>query len=360
MKKLRRAIALALLALASPAFAADYLVVANGVSNDLSIIRTSDNVLLGKVPVTDVGKIDDVVATPDGEILMVNVQIDVDEAAQSATGGVVIAISTRTGARLWTATMPGNPHHITVSADGSQLFVPIYEQQYLLILDTKTGAETGKLYGRWGMHTTRLSNDGKLLYAGSILTGQVHAFDIATRKRIATYTFSGGEFGGIGVRPFTSNADESVIYAQLSGFHGIAVLDTARNEVTRLVRHGDLAADYKYPKGYPFNVDHGLELSPDGKWLVAVSEATEMGYVYSVPALELKKRIPLGRISKWVVFSRDGEHAYASNTGDGDVSVISMKTLTEVARVKTGGTGGARMKMLAIPEENIAQLLKPR
>ncbi|RYE04023.1 MAG: hypothetical protein EOP61_02265 [Sphingomonadales bacterium] len=360
MKKLWGAFVLGLLALASPAMAEDYLVVANGVSNDLSIIRTRDHVLLGKVPVTDVGKIDDVVATPDGGIFLANVQMDVDPEAQSATGGVVIAISTRTGEKLWTATMPGNPHHITLSADGSELFVPIYEQQYLLILDTKTGKETGKLYGRWGMHTTRLSNNGKLLYAGSILTGQVHAFDIAARKRIATYTFSGGEFGGIGVRPFTSNADESVIYAQLSGFHGIAVLDTARNEVTRFVRHGDLPADFKYPKPYPFNVDHGLELSPDGKWLVAVSEATEAAYIYSAPDLQLKKRIPLGRLSKWVVFSRDGAFVYASNAGDGDVSVISMKSFAEVARVKTGGIGGARMKVFDIPAENIPALLKQR
>jgi len=360
MKMLWPSLAFALLAAASPVQAEPYLVVANGGTNDLSIIRTADNRLLGKVPISDVGKIDDVVATPDGEILMANVQIDADPAAQSATGGIVVAVSTRTGARLWTSTMPGNPHHITVSADGRELYVPIYEQQYLLILDTRTGKETGKLYGRWGMHTTRLSNDGKLLYAGSILTGQVHAFDISARKRIATYSFSGGEFGAIGVRPFTSTADEKTIYSQLSGFHGIAVLDTARNEVTRFVRHGDLPADFKYPKGYPFNVDHGLELSPDGKWLVAVSEATEAAYVYSVPALELKKKIPLGRLSKWVVFSHDGAFVYASNTGDSNVSVISMASLTEVARIPTGGQAGARMKVFDIPAENIPHLLEAR
>lgn len=352
-------LALAILAGSAPAFAGEYLAVANRGSRDLSIIRLQDHKLVAKVPLHDSGKPDDVAATPDGETLFANIQIDADEGPLSTPRGEIIALSSRTGERIWTHKLAGIPHHITVSADGKELFVPLFDTQRIEILDTKTGAKTGSLYARWGMHTTRLSKDGKTLYAGSIFTGQVYAFDIKTRTLLKRLSFSSGEFGGIAVRPFSVTGDDRTIYAQLSGLHGIATLDVESNKVTNLVRHGDLPRDFVYPD-FPYNVDHGLELSPDEKTLVAVSESSNKAYIYTLNPMVLKKTIDVGRISKWVSFSGNGDHAYISNAGDGDVSVISMRSLKEVTRVATGGVGGTIMRVIEIPDVNIEQLAARR
>ncbi|MDA5194999.1 YncE family protein [Govanella unica] len=343
----------------APALAGEYLVVANRGSRDLSIIRLTDHHLAATLPIHETGKVDDVAAMPDGSLLFANVQLDPDETPNAKPRGEVLAFSSRTGQRAWTQKVDGVPHHMTVSADGKQLFVPLFDRQRIEILDTATGAIIGSLYGRLGMHTTVLSNDGKTLYAGSIFTGQIYAFDIASRKLVRSLSLSNGEFGGIAVRPFAVTADDATIYAQLSGLHGFAVLDVAKNKVKKLVRYGDLPADFEYPD-YPYNVDHGLELSPDGKTLVMVSESTRKVYVYSVDPLVLRKTIPVGRVSKWVSFSASGDHAYVSNSGDNDISVISMKSLAEVARIATGGVGGTIMRVLEIPDANITELAKAK
>jgi DNA-binding beta-propeller fold protein YncE len=360
MKRLLAMLLLVLstLGLAAPAAAGDYLTVVNRGSGNISIIRVSDNRLMGLVPIPTTGRLDDIAATPDGQILILNAQIDRDDGPSMNPRGEIIALSTRTRDVLWRREVGGIPHHITVSADGREVFVPLFDRQRMVVLDTATGTERGTMFAKLGMHTTRLSEDGRLLYAGSIFTGQIYVFDVASRALVRTLNMAPGELGGIGVRPFAVSGDDSTIYAQTNGLHGFMVLDAATNRVTRIVRHGDLPTDFEYPD-FPYNVDHGLELSPDGQSIVAVSEATRRAYIYSTASMTLRATIEIGRIPKWVVFSRGGSRAFASNSGDGTISVISMESMTEVARVTTGGDGGALMKVIGIPDENIAALVGP-
>lgn len=361
MKKVANKLVLGLISVCSLfigpcAVAAEYLFVANGNSLDLSIIRASDNTLLGKVPVTGTGQLDDLTVTPDGRILLVMVHLKIDPNVSWADGAEVIAFDTRSGKKIWTTRMEGKSDHITTSKDGSMLFVPVFDHQYMAILDTKTGARVDNLYGLWGMHTTRLSADGKTIYVGSFLTGLLHSYDIQSRKLLKTLPFSGGEFGAIGVRPFAVTKDDKTIYAQLSGFHGIAVMDVATQKL-KYIRHGDLPKDFTYPTRFPYNIDHGLELSPDEKTVVAVSEGTQKAYIYSTDTMKLKGTVPLGRVSKWVVFSKDGQRVYVSNAGDNSVSVIGLESMKEIARVDTSGVRGARIKIVDLPEASIAALL---
>jgi YVTN family beta-propeller protein len=353
------ACAVSLMVGAIPAAAGECLLVVNRGSGDISFLDVATNDLAGTLPISTDGRLDDVAASPDGEVIFVNAQLDRDDGPGLTPGGEILAISTRTGGVLWRQRVAGIPHHLTVSADGSELFVPLFDAQRIEVLDTRTGAPVGTMFSKWGMHTTRLSEDGSKLYAGSIFTGQIYVFDVSTRELVQSLSLSGGEFGGIGVRPFSVTADDSTIYSQLSGFHGLVVMDVANNRITEFLRHNDLPSDFKYPE-FPYNVDHGLELSPDGKMLVAVSESTRQAYIFSVDPLVLQKKIPVGRISKWVSFSSSGEYAYISNSGDNDVSVISMSALEEVARVPTGGVGGALMRVVRIPDGNMAQLMANR
>lgn len=358
LKLVRLGLACVALLVTTPAFANEYLAVVNRGTRDIALISIPDHRVVATIPIDPKGKVDDVVASPDGEVLFANIQYDVDEKPGAKPRGEIVALSTRTGERLWTTKVDGIPHHLAISLNGQELFVPLFDRQRMEVLDTKTGAIAGAMYARPGMHTTRLSVDGKLLYAGSIFTGQIYAFDVATRKLVHTNTVSPGEFGGIAVRPFAVTKDGSTMFVQLSGFHGVATLK-AGQEVASLFRYNDLPKGYEYPE-YPYNVDHGLELSPDEKTLVTVSEATQKAYVFSVSPMKLKKTISIGRIPKWVSFSGNGEFAYASNAGDGTVSVISMKSLTEVARIDTGGVGGTIMRVLNLPEGNVAALPKKK
>ena len=258
--------------------------------------------------------------------------------------GEIVALSTFTDEVLWRTPVPaGWPHHMSVSGKGL-LYFPLFDRAHILVLDTVTGRIVDRIDGTWGMHSTKLSPDQKRLYAGSILTQSINVFDIDTKKVVKTIGFRDG------VRPFTFTRDEKTLYAQLSRLHGFAVVDLDRGEVTRTVQLPALPASFEYPEHFPHNVNHGLELSPDEKYLFAAGSAGNYVAVYTHPKLELIKTIPVGEDPNWITFSPDGKFAYVGSRKSNTVSVISVAQLTEIKRVKTGGEGSARVRIVDVPE----------
>ena len=83
-------------------------------------------------------------------------------------------------------------------------------------------------------------------------------------------------------------------------------------------------------------MNHGLGLSPDGKYLFAAATLSDFVAVYSVPELELLETIPVGREPKWLIFNPDGRYCYVTNRESDDVSVIDVATRSEIKRVKVG------------------------
>ena len=83
-------------------------------------------------------------------------------------------------------------------------------------------------------------------------------------------------------------------------------------------------------------VNHGIGVTPDGKYLVANASLSGFTAIYSLPKLELVGTVPVGAEPNWVVFSRDGRFAYVSNRGDNTISVISVAERKEVARIRVG------------------------
>jgi YVTN family beta-propeller protein len=141
-----------------------------------------------------------------------------------------------------------------------------------------------------------------------------------------------------GVRPFQISSDEKYLFAQLSKLHGFVVVDLASNQVVRTVElptggkklpEPTLAASH-------YVMNHGLGISPNGKYLVANGSLIGLTAIYSMPDLQLLGTVPVGREPNWVVFSRDSRYAYVSNRRDNTLSVISIADRKEVARLKVG------------------------
>ena len=90
----------------------------------------------------------------------------------------------------------------------------------------------------------------------------------------------------------------------------------------------------KYPPDfYPHNVNHGLLLSPDEKYLFANGSAANYVAIYSHPDLKLVKTIPIGTDPNSIAFSKDGKFAYITNRESDDLSVISVEKLEEIKRI---------------------------
>jgi YVTN family beta-propeller protein len=335
------------LAAAGPAAAKPYLFVQNGDSGDVSVISIPEHQLVKIFPVGP--HPDDVAGSPDGRTFFVNLGVVNGHSWGVPEAGEIVALSTTTGRVRWRLPVPdGWPHHLSVAKDG-RLFVPLYDRAHLDVIDTRTGKLAGRLDGQWGMHGTKLSPDGKRLYVGSILTGSIYVLDIAKNEPLKILSFPAG------VRPFTFTRDEKTLYAQLSGLHGFVVVDLDQAKIVKTVKLPEVPSGTKLPTQFPYNVNHGLELSPDEKYLFAAGSIANYVAVYSHPDLKLLKIIPVGADANWITFSPDGRFAYVGCRGSNEVSVISVGELKEIKRVKTGGEGSARVRIIDVPEAIGAQ-----
>jgi len=339
-------IASVLFAAAGAAHAKPYLFVQNGDSGDVSVISIPEHQLVKVIPVGP--HPDDVVGSADGRTFFVNLGVVSGHSWGVPEAGEIVALSTVTDKVLWRLPIPeGWPHHMSVR-DG-RLYVPLYDRAHLIAIDTATGKLAGRLDGQWGMHSTRFSRDGKRLYVGSILTGSIYVLDVAKNEPVKVLSFPAG------VRPFTFTRDEKTLYAQLSGLHGFVVVDLDRAKIVRTVKLPDLPRGTELPTQFPYNVNHGLELSPDQKYLFAAGSIANYVAVYSHPDLKLLKTIPVGADANWITFSPDGRFAYVGCRGSNEVSVISVAELKEIKRIKTGGRGSARVRIIDVPELIVPQ-----
>ena len=83
-------------------------------------------------------------------------------------------------------------------------------------------------------------------------------------------------------------------------------------------------------------MNHGLGISPDGRYLVANGSLIGITAIYSMPDLTLLGTVPVGREPNWVAFSSDSKFAYVSNRRDNTLSVISLGQRKEIARLQVG------------------------
>jgi len=164
------------------------------------------------------------------------------------------------------------------------------------------------------------------------------------------------------VRPmaFEANPDGSTrhIFVQLSGVHGFAVVDFAKQaEVTRIklpAQPGGFG-DEEGRSGVP---SHGIGTAPDGKSLWVNSTLCNCVFKYSLPALTLAgyaklpeihtiERRPIGSVPEWITFSPDSKLVYVSDSAARLVTVIDTRTLKSVAQIQVGEVP-KRMKTLVL------------
>jgi YVTN family beta-propeller protein len=330
------------------ASAAEFVYLENTDSGDISVIDIPGHTVVSTIKLGTY--LDDVTASRDGKILYANRvnSLGLSEAKQVGESGEIIAISTETEQVLWRTPVHGWPNHLTLSADERLLYVPLYDRNWMEIVDTRRHEVVDRFPIGLGGHGTRLSPDGKRLYVGSMFLDVLTVFDLTTLKPVKKLPFKDA------VRPFAFTRDEKTLYVQLSRLHGFEVVDLTKDEIVREVLLPPLPSDAPLPKFYPHTYNHGLELSPDEKLLFAAGSAGNYVCVYSVPALSLLATIPVGQEPNWIVFSKDGSYAYVSNRKSDSLSVISVRELKEIKRIPVGKYP-QRMRTVVVPLRSVAR-----
>lgn len=307
--------------------AGEFLYLENTDSGTISVVSIPNHELVGSI---EVGLYpDDVTASHDGRVLYANRVESMGHPLSKRAGesGEIIAISTETEEILWRTPVGGWPHHITLTRDDRLLFVPLFNRMFIEVVDTEKQKVVDRIPAAMGSHGTKLSPDGRRLYVGSMMMDMLLVYDIATRLPVKRIPFRDA------VRPFTMTSDEKTLYVQLSRLHGFQVVDLTAGEIVRQVDLPALPHDVELPVSYPHTYNHGLEKTPDERYLFAAGSAANYVCVYTLPDLEHVATIPVGREPNWIVFDEAGRFAYVSNRRSDELSVISVDKLQEIKRI---------------------------
>ncbi|WP_309570480.1 hypothetical protein, partial [Deinococcus sp.] len=165
-----------------------------------------------------------------------------------------------------------------------------------------------------------VGQSGRRVYLASVSTTYLNVADTATDTltgRIGPFYSNGAADSG--VRPFTVNAAETLVYVNMNHFSGFEVGDVATGRKL-----------YSTPvQGFPWQEptvgvqSHGVALSPDEKEIWVLDSYNRYVHVFDVSGLPARPPVQIADIDvndpadalnlpKWINFTRDGRYAQVS------------------------------------------------
>ena len=231
--------------------------------------------------------------------------------------------------------LSGRPNNVTITKDGRKVYVGIREEPGALdVIDTISLTRLKTIPVTGPVHNVYVTPDGKFAVAGSIPASTISIVDIASDTMVRSIKLSAG------IRPmvFDTHADGSTrnIYVQLSGYHGLAVVDFASGRETQRIEHPAIVNEHPHTDGLQGAPAHGLGIPADGKTLWSTSKVYGHAYVYSLPDLKPMGSVFVGQHPEWITFTPDGKFAYIGAAGENMTVAVDVKTMKVVAKIPVG------------------------
>jgi len=265
-----------------------------------------------------------VVASPVTHMLYVSYGSD------SGAGGSLLEYDLIAQRVVWQKTYAHGIDSMAITPDGKTIYMPDGEASSdgkWYIVDANSGNDTGVIIGGTGPHNTVVSLNGKHVYLGSRYTPYLTVVDTATNQVIQKI----GPLKGDGVRPFTINGRETLVYMSTTGFLGFQVGDIQTGKILYTVP----IQGFTWDGSGATDPSHGISLSPDEKELYVLDWANNYVHVFDVsqvPAAAPRQvaDIPLSRsmhhnespcaydclADGWLQHSADGRFVYVGDDGD--------------------------------------------
>jgi DNA-binding beta-propeller fold protein YncE len=281
--------------------------------------------------------------------------------------GDVVAVDIASGKQLWRRSLStGRADHMTLTPDGSALFVSAMMDNRVYRVATRAGEITGDVVTGIYPHDNKVSKDGRRLYNSSIgpiaslprtpgapplpetpghpfqlTVADVDTLDVTERTRLDN-----------AFRPWQFSGDERTVYAQQSNEHAVVAYDLSTRKTTRRlelpVKAGATARDWDFEAPH-----HGLALTDDGTTLCLAGRASDYAALVRAPALTLIATIPVGDGPGWAEVGDAGRVCLIANTRSDDLSIISISNRAEIVRLPTGN-GPKHITVARIPPAVLA------
>lgn len=211
-----------------------------------------------------------------------------------------------------------HPNFMSFSPDGKYIVMANNQDVKASVIDTRSGKVVGSPATGRGSAGAAVTSDSKTAYVTSVYTDDISVIDLRSMKRTSLIEEAVGP---------------NVIVIPVSGklaYFGshrdrVSVLDTTTNRIIDEILVGD--------------VPSYLTLSADERLLFVVNYWSHNVSVVDLAKREVIATIKVGREPTHSALSPDGRYLFVSNYGDGEndgsISVIDVKELKEVDRIKS-------------------------
>lgn len=289
------------------------LLVGNKGEDTVSFIDLRNGTELARLPT---GRMPHEVAiSPDGR-----------QAAVVAYGGSsidVFDIASRSKIRTIELAPNQGPHGLVWLTDG-RIVATTERSRSLVVVDTRAGDQVRAIStGQDGTHMVAVSPDGTRAYTANIPAGTVSVIDLVAMQKLRDIPV-GGRPEGIAL----ARDGREVWVGDLEGAR-VQVYDTQSFEKLGEVKTGPV----------PIRV----LASPDGRWIVTSNLGSGAISVIDVATRQLVRETPLSGTEAaaqvTILFSRDGRHLYAAETGRNEVAEVEMASGRVLRRVQAGKNG---------------------
>lgn len=221
---------------------------------------------------------------------------------------------------LWEKPYEGGCDRMSMSPDGSTIYLPSFEKDHWNIVDAATGDVKAKIVPKSGSHNTVYGRDGTKAYLAGLKSPLLTVADTSDHTVLRTV----GPFAAA-IRPFTVNGMQTRCYVNINGLLGFEVGDIATGKKMHRVEVEGYKQGPVKRHGCP---SHGIGLTPDERQIWVVDAFNQRVHVFDNTVTPPKQvdSLKVRDEPGWITFTLDGTLAYPS-TGE----VFNVKTRTIVA-----------------------------
>lgn len=215
---------------------------------------------------------------------------------------------------VWEKPYEGGTDRMSISPDGKTMYLPSLEKSFWNVVDCQTGDIITRIEVFRRAHNTLYGPSGERVYLADIASPLLHVADAKTHSIVKKI----GPFGN-GIRPFTINSAETLVFATVDSLLGFEVADLRTGKMLKRV---EVEGWNMGPVRRHGNPSHGIGLTADEKEIWLADGHNMRLHVFSAqhPFGQLTT-IPLQDMPGWITFSMDGKYAYPSSG-----EVIDVKT----------------------------------
>lgn len=227
--------------------------------------------------------------------------------------GFIMAVDISTRKLRWNQSYTQSVDRLTCTPDGKQLYVPSNEflrTPNIMVVDGVTGKTLSLIKAPTRSHDALMNLDGTRAYIETKSTQMMQVVDVATGK-VSTI----GPLVGI-PGPFTFDAAESRLFANVFGLNGFQIVDIKTGKSLEQVTIPGQTPGTGGPTGFLQN--HGIGLTPSGREIwVADGPATGGSTVHifdvtKTPSTHIATVDVEVPCPHWLNFSIKGDYAYVA------------------------------------------------